>query len=207
MKTDLHKSSAIAEVISSSVTEVIAQGLTTIDEDGLPKAGKPRFGSLVRISSENGQSNVFAIVHNIVTGPADGVHRLSAFGLSREQLRAEQPQIFALLRTDISALIVGYSSDSKCYAHLPPQPPDVHDFMYLATVDEIASIIEGFDCFRLLMNVANVPADELLAACVRDAYLAKGKDDRFLMHAGQALAQLLRSDYDRLLSILRKIKP
>jgi hypothetical protein len=198
---------AIAEVISSSVTDVVAQSLVTMDEGGLPKATKPRFGSFVRIGSENGQGNIFAVVNNVVTGPADGVHRLSAFGLSREQLRLQQPQIFALLRTDINALVVGYSQGKKTYSHLPPQPPEVHDFMYNATVEDISRVTESFDFLRLLMNVPNVPADELLAASVREAYLAQDKNEKFLMRAGQALSQLFRSDYDRLLSILHKIKP
>jgi hypothetical protein len=197
----LNLSLPIAEVIASSVTEVVAQSLVTLDQGGLPTAGKPRFGSFVRIASENGQGNVFAVVNNVVTGPADGLHRLSAFGLPREQLRAEQPQIFALLRTDVNALIVGYSQNNKTYSHLPPQPPEVHDFVYGASADEISGVVASFDFLRLLMNVPDVPADELLAACVREAYLAKGNDDKFLTRAGQALAQLFRSDYDRLLSV------
>jgi hypothetical protein len=59
----------------------------------------------------------------------------------------------------------------------------------------------------LLSTISEVPSDELLAAAIREAYKARDCDYAFLVSAGQALSNLLRSDYDRLVCVLRKIRP
>jgi len=215
---------AIAEVVSSSATEMVAQSLVQNDPVGAQTASglslaprrdshktdsvyKPRFGSFVRVTCGNEDLNIIAVVNNVITSSMDSIHRPSAFGLSKEQLRLEQPQIFALLRTDIYASIIGYIQSGRRFQHLPPHPPDVHDFVFAATVDEIVTITDDFDFLRLLEGTSNGLVDELMAACVREAYVARGKDQNFLLKAGQAFSQLFRSDYERLVSILKKIKP
>jgi L-rhamnose isomerase len=72
---------------------------------------------------------------------------------------------------------------------------------------------------RLLNGVTSVPADELMAACVREAARARAQNlviprheaeqasTAYLIEAGRAISQLFRSDYERMLSIVRKIKP
>jgi len=54
-------------------------------------------------------------------------------------------------------------------------------------------------------GLAGVPADELAAACLRQARTAQAHDPGFLLRAGRALALLLSDDYDRLQAILRSI--
>jgi len=198
---------AIAEVVSSSVTAVVAQSLSQDRELSLSGDDRARFGSFVKIASGSDDLEIFAVIHDVVTGPIDGVHRTSAFGLNREQLRQEQPQIFALLRTDLHAAIIGYKQGKKAYQHLPPRPPEVHDFVYAADKKEIEAMTTDFEFLRLLAAVQTVPADELLAAAVREAYAAQGGHKSFLLKAGQALSQLFRSDYERLVAVLKKIKP
>ena len=115
------------------------------------------------------------MVLDVVTNPPDAVHRPAALGLTRERLKAEQPHIFALLKTEIKACIIGYSQNSNVYLHLPPQPPDVHDFVYAATADQIIALTGDFDFLRLLIATpSSIPPDELIAAAVREA--AKAKD-------------------------------
>ncbi len=197
---------AIAEVISSSVTSFVAQSLL---QDGRLSfaADNARFGSFVTIESPGNDLKIIAVVNDVMTGPIDGVHRTSAFGLNREQLKLEQPQIFALLRTDLHAAIIGYQQGGKTFQYLPPRPPEIHDFVFSAQKQDIEAVTRDFEFLRLLAAVTSVPGDELLAAAVREAYSAKGKDRHFLLKAGQALSQLFRSDYERLVSVLRKIKP
>ena len=195
---------AIAEVVSATVTDLVAQSLLATGGAG---PDKPRFGSFVAVGSNEGKTRVIAVVNNVVTGPVDGVHRPSAFGLTREELRTQQPQIFALLRTDVHASIIGYIEDGRAFQHLPPHPPEVHDFVYHATTSDIKSVTSDFDFLRQLSYTANGPIDELLAATIREAYTARGSDEAFLHRAGQAFSQLFRSDYERLVAILKKIKP
>ncbi len=198
---------ALGEVVSSSITGLIAECWSTEDADGMPSVQKPRFGSFLTVDSEETGLRIYAVVFNVVTGPQDNMHRPSALGLTRERLKAEQPHIFSLLRTEVQAVTVGYKSAGAVYKHLPPQPPEVHDFVYQAGDAEIEELSEGFEFLRLLTSISSVPTDELLAASVREAYRARGNDYQFLILAGQSLSNLLRSDYDRLISVLRKIKP
>lgn len=196
---------AIAEVLSSSITGIVAQARVKEDDNGEPD--RPHFGSFLRIDSQDSGLDIYAVVFNVVTGPPDTVHKPWALGLSRERLKAEQPHIFALLRTEIHAAIVGFREKGSIFQHLPPLPAQVHDFVYGATKSEVTEITKNFDFLRLLLEVKVVPTDELLAATIRQAYLMHDGDYAFLVSAGQALSQLLHNDYDRLISLLRRIRP
>ena len=203
-KTSLN---AFGEVVSSSITDLIAQCWTIDDQDGLPFVEKPRFGSFLTADSQESGLRIYAVVYNVLTGPQDLAHKAHALGLSRQQLKTEQPHIFSLLRTEVHAVTIGYKCEGTVFQHLPPQPPDVHDFVYETEADEIAEVTGSFDFLRLLTSISTVPTDELLAACVREAYRARGNDYDFLVAAGQSLSHLLRSDYERMICVLRKIKP
>ncbi|MCC7528598.1 MAG: hypothetical protein IT342_08760 [Candidatus Melainabacteria bacterium] len=196
----------IAEVISSSITGVVAQCLMSQDKDRMPETLKPRFGSFLRIRT-GGNVDVLSIVHNVITGSPDSIHQPWALGLSREQLREEQPHIFSLLRTEVHAVVVGYIDRGEVYQHLPPIPPEVHDFVYPASHEEIRKVTLGFDFLRLVATVTTVPQDELAAASIREAYKANGEEYSFLVEAGQALSHIFKNDFDRLVTILRKIRP
>ncbi len=196
-------------MLSSSITNIIAQAWNQdeIELSNIALNQRPRFGSFLKIDSTESSQAVYAVVYDVVTGPADTIHKPWALGLSREQLRSEQPHIFALLRTEIHAAIIGYSTAEHVYRHLPPLPPDVHDFVYSATKSEVIALTENFDFLRLLLTVSAVPTDELLAATIREAYRLHDGQYEFLVTAGQALSQLLHNDYERLVSLLRKIRP
>jgi hypothetical protein len=196
---------AIAEIVSASITSFTAESLRQ-DGEWTSGFGQAGFGSFVSTRSSEGETQSIAVVHDMATEPIDGVHRTSAFGLDRAQLRLEQPQIFELLRTNLHATIVAHKRNGQIYPYLPPQPPALHDFVYICAADEVEAATSNFEFLRLLCLKAG-PADELLAAALREAYLATGKRPTFLQKGGQALSQIFRADYDRLISVLRKIKP
>lgn len=202
----VRKNTPLAEVISSSITGVVAQCLTSSDKDGMPETEKPRFGSFLKIRTAT-NIDVLAVVHNVITGSPDAMHQPWALGLSREQLREEQPHIFSLLRTEVHAVVIGYLDRGEVFQHLPPVPPEVHDFVYPATFDEIKKVTHGFDFLRLVATVTSVPQDELAAASIREAYKAHDEQYTFLVEAGQALSHIFKNDFDRLVTILRKIRP
>jgi hypothetical protein len=190
------------------VTGLIAQCWQTFDhEEGLPSQAKPRFGSYLTVDCPETSIKVYAVLYNVITGPQDNVHKPFALGMTRERLKVEQPHIFSLLRTELHAVIIGYRQSGIIHQYLPPYPPDVHDFVYQTEASEIEELTEGFEYLRLLTTVSSVPVDELLAAAVREAYRARDNDYDFLVSAGQALSNLLRADYDRLLCVLQKIRP
>lgn len=196
----------VGEVVSASITTFVAEAAYHDGSACCSETLSPRFGSFVRAESTEQNLTIIGTVYDVVTGPADASHKPAALGLTREQLKAEQPHIFALLRTEIQAIVIGYFQGGECFHYLPPRPAQVHDFVYLCTPAQVQAATSGMDFLRLLAGVSTVPADELLAAAVRQAGAASEHKDRFWIEAGQALAQLFREDYDRLLHVLKKVK-
>jgi hypothetical protein len=97
--------SYIAEVIETSTTEFLAQCL---EPDDLSFATMPPFGSWVKALDEESGNQIYAIVYHVTTSPIDSVHRARALGLSLHDLREQQPQIFAMLKTEFRAAILGF---------------------------------------------------------------------------------------------------
>jgi len=197
----------VGEVVSSSITGLVAETLPQAVSGGLPEPVRPEFGSFLYVDAREDGMQIVAVVHNVVTGPQDSTHKAAALGLSREQLRAEQPHIFSLLKTEIQAATIGFFRGERYFPHLPPQPPQVHDFVFALSNEQLQMASADLDFLRLLSGVSTVPPDELLAASIRQASRARTGNRQYLVEAGQALSQLFRDDYDRLVCVLRKIKP
>lgn len=202
-KSKVEHKKAIGEVTASAITNFFVEiWAKEFDDDG---EDLPEFGSFLRA-----QSDVIGVVYNVAVGPQDNFHKPQALGLTREELKLEQPQIFALLRTEVQASCIGYFENGAVRHFLPPHPAKVHDFVFAASEDEICQITDDFSFLRILLQgtgVTGVPQDELVSASIRIAYKARSEDYDYLVEAGKALAQLLGDDYDRLMSILAKIKP
>lgn len=198
---------AIGEVLTSTITGLVAECWPTGDDNEVCRTNTPRFGSYMRVESlEDEAINIFAVVFDVVTGPQDNMHKPHAMRLTRQQLRLEQPQIFALLKTEMHAAIIGFEQNGVYHTGLPPHPPLVHEFVYQATAAEIVALTEDLDFVRLVARISAVPTDELIGAAIREAANARGGDYPYLLRAGQSLAQTFRDDYERLSSMLRKIR-
>ena len=209
-KTETAAASAIGEVMSSTITNLIGETWNSNKDEKTKNANsiRPRFGSFIKVVCVGSDSEVFAVVYDVVTGPQDTIHKPSALGMSREELRLKQPHIFSLLKTELNATIIGFKDGQGNYFQaLPPNAPEVHDFIYPASAKDVSALTGDFDFLRLLMDISKVPPDELIAATIREARNITGQGEDFLIRAGQALSKMLRSDYERLIYILRKIKP
>lgn len=212
-----HLHQPVAEVISSTITGFTAECVSTNANSARSEANevgtesfRPRFGGVLMVECPESGSAVFGVVYNVVTAPQDNVHKPSALGLSRERLRLEQPHIFSLLKTQVFAATIGHCrlgpELSDIHPYLPPAPPDVHDFVYRAEADAVRDLTSSFEFLRLLTYVSDVPQDELIAATIREARAQIGAGEEFLLEAGKALSSIFRNDYERLLSVLRKLK-
>ncbi|BDI28328.1 hypothetical protein CCAX7_003790 [Capsulimonas corticalis] len=154
---------------------------------------------------------VYALVFGSQTASLEQGRRPSALGYEdEEELRAQQPQIFELLRTEFSGLLVAYSDGDKgLRRHLPPRSPRVHSRVYPCTHEEIRALTSDLSFLRGVLNgsgaLGGAPADELVAACLRQAAPAQSNEQAFLLKAGKALAGFLSEDYDRLQAILRSV--
>ena len=155
---------------------------------------------------------VYALVFAANTASLEPNRRPSALGFADEdEMRNQQPQIFELLRTEFSGLLIAYAEGEgkPLRRHLPPLPPRIHSRVYPCSLEETRLLTEDLSFLRSLLlpsgGTAGVPVDELAAACLRGAREAHADDEAFLLRAGRTLALLLPTDYERLQAILRNV--
>ncbi len=198
----------IAEVIETTTTEFLAQCL---EPDDLSFPSMPPFGSWVKSQDEESGNQVYAVVYHATTMPIDSVHRARALGMSLADLREEQPQIFAMLKTEFRAAIVGFeqpnsnNSNGQVYQYLPPRPPQIHQAVYRCDSNAIVRFSESLDFLRTLLTISGAPIDSLTAAAIREVFQLRKADREWLIKAGRTLSILLKDDYDRLKYILSQI--
>jgi hypothetical protein len=203
----------IAEVIETATTEFLAQCL---EPEDLSFPVMPPFGSWVRAVDEESGNQVLAVVYYATTSPIDSVHRARALGLSLADLREQQPQIFAMLKTEFRAAIVGYQPPGQAgngkmphrgpvYQYLPPRPPQIHQAVYQCEPQEIIHFSEQLEFLRTLLVVTGAPVEALTAAAIREVYQLRKGDRSWLVKAGRTLSVLLKDDYDRLRYILSQL--
>ena len=204
----------IAEVIETATTEFLAQCL---DPEDLSFPVMPPFGSWVKSFDEESGNQILAVIYHATTSPIDSVHRARALGLSLQELREQQPQIFAMLKTEFRAAIVGFVgappqevNGSKppggaVYQYLPPRPPQIHQAVYRCEPAEIIHFSEQLDFLRSLLQVLGAPVEALAAAVIRQIYQLRNRDRDWLVIAGRTLSVILKDDYDRLRYILSQL--
>lgn len=206
-----------AEVIETATSEFLAQCL---EPEDLAFPAMPPFGSWVHSTDEESGNRVYAVVYYATTSPIDSVHRARALGLSLAELREQQPQIFAMLKTEFRAAIVGFSPpplntersplsgfSGIVYQYLPPRPPQIHQAVYYCSSEEVVHFSEQLDFLRTLLQVVGAPVEALTAAAIRQIYQYRQADRDWLVKAGRMLSLLLKDDYDRLRLILSQIHP
>jgi hypothetical protein len=189
----------VGEVVEASTVELTAQ-CYRLD-------GAPPFGSLVRAS--DGQREIYAVVARVSTGSLDAGRRVRPRGADEPDeasLFEHNPELAALLRTELHALVVGFRDAAGAVLHrLPPHPPRLHGFVHACDEVELRAFTERLDYLAALASTSavRVPADELIGATLRQA--AAARDDRrgYLVAAGKRLAALLGNDVQRLGTILR----
>ncbi|MEO1622317.1 MAG: HAS-barrel domain-containing protein [Cyanobacteria bacterium J06632_3] len=207
----------IAEVIETSTTEFLAQCL---EPEDLSFPAMPPFGSWVKAYDEEAANQIYGVVYHATTSPLDSVHRARALGMSLDDLREQQPQIFAMLKTEFRVAIVGFVPmkasrkrkgemvlGDRTYQHLPPRPPQVHQAVYRCDPKEVVQFTTEFDWLRTLLQVSGVPTESLAAAAIREVYNLRDLDRDWLVQAGRTVSVLLKDDYDRLRMILSQIHP
>ncbi len=202
----------IGEVIETSTTQYLAQCL---EPEDLKFPVMPPFGSWIKSFDEESGNKIFGVVTYVTTSPIDSVHRARALGLSLEELREQQPQIFAMLKTEFKAAIVGFETPSdvngngnnggQVYQYLPPRPPQIHQSVYHCEPEEVVRFTDNLDFLRTLLQVSEIPVESLVAASVREVYRQRQANRDWLVNVGRTLSTLLKDDYDRLRYILSQI--
>jgi hypothetical protein len=187
------------EVVAASTTEFLAQA---IELDSAPP-----FGALVEVSLDDGLT-IYGVVAHVETAGIDPGSRAIMRGhgdVRDERIYQENPDLPLVLRTTFRVLVVGFAERRQICQFLPPRPPRLHYSVFVCQVGALRSFTEaGLDYLVALLNAAEVPIDELVAANLRYVAARQPDPSGFLQQAGRELAQLLRTDYARLTSILRR---
>ena len=167
----------------------------------------PSLGTLVKA----GELPVYGIVFGAETTSIEPGRRPIARGkdeASEEDIYRTSPQLTRLMRSEFSVIAVGYRQGAQLCRYLPPQPVQVHAFVYISPPEEVREFAASFDFLSLLLNNSRLQVDsgELTAAALRE--MSRGLDDphAFLVAAGKELATLLRGDYVRLRTVLGRLK-
>ena len=185
----------IGEVVGASTTRFRAVASKVFEP--------PRFGSFVKVSSSGGL--VYGVVSNVETASFDSTRRAMAFGMPWEQLVREQPQIVELLQTEFDTVVIGYGDEDSLHHYLPPYPPRLHDFVSRCPPTEVAALTDSLEFVRTLASLRDGPVHELVAAAIREASIARGRDAIFVNEAARAVAELFKDDYELAMSIVRRL--
>ncbi|MCK5381011.1 MAG: hypothetical protein KAJ81_06035, partial [Candidatus Latescibacteria bacterium] len=108
-----------------------------------------------------------------------------------------------LLKTEFEAQVIGYVDSPAIRQTLPPQPPRIHTFVRPCSTEETKRFTDHWDFLRSILT-SKAPPDELIIAAVRNAFEAHNHDMAYLVQTGKELSRLIRDDYDRLHSIIRR---
>jgi len=190
------------------VGEVIETGTAEFTVQCYELYRSPPLGGLVKAGDESIKQ--YAIVYNTTTSSIEPGRRPIARGKdesSEEGIYRSSPQLLKLFRTEFNALVTGFREGDKVFHYLPPRPVKIHNFVYECEDEEIKEFSGSFDFLNIIINSSlPVPVEEVIAASLRRMSQVYDEPQRFLVSAGKELATLLGTDYNRLKSVLSKIR-
>lgn len=115
-----------------------------------------------------------------------------------------------MIPVEVKVLNIGFMVGSEMFHTMPPRPPMSLSDVELCEDDEIRRFTASPEFFRLVLNAAEVPSDDLAAAAVRfaawRAYPDSNERYNFHVRCGQQLARDI-SDLKRLSHLLNLLKP
>lgn len=167
----------------------------------------PQFGDLVKVSIRE-ETHIFGLIYNVQVQDDLAVRQLILAGQMDQEAILDQREN-RLVPIEISVLIVGHQQQQTIIQGLPPQPPLSLDMLTMCNDQDIRAFTGQLDYLRLVLNAAQIPADELLIANLTRSAAVHPPETRrqFLINAGREIARLLSYDMVRLDGILRRIRP
>lgn len=172
--------------------------------------GAPAFGMVVRAQPRtDDREAVYGLLYDIHIDDDPLVRQLVlADAVSEETIRDQR--YHRIVPLEISVLAIGYRHASGEVRYtLPPRPPLSLDPIYLCGPEETREVTSRFSYFRLVLNAAHVPGEQLLASTLLIAAETLPEDERypFLVQAGREAASLLGGELTRLDYLLKLISP
>lgn len=192
----------IGEIVATHSLGFVAESFTLHEP--------PALGSLVKVPLVAGGEALAVVCFGETGGlqPGRRALRRSDEAVYDSAIYQEHPELVHTIRTEFHAVLVGWQEGGTLRQVLPPQPPPLHYSVLACTSEEVVAFTERLDYFRLLLSVeVPLPSEQLLAAHIRRAYAARGRDDAWLRRAAREVARLLKEEYDRLVTVLSGIAP
>ena len=191
--------------------EIIATNTSSFVAESYTLHQPPPLGSLVYVQPTTGQP-IYAVVSFGNTGgldPGRRVVRRSTEDTFDSAIYQQHPQLVKTLRTEFSALLVGYRDTlGRLRRHLPSQPPPLHYSVLPCDLPTLTAFSEQMTYFRLLLAAqGELPTEQLLAAHIRQTYTLRGNDLPWLARAAREVSTLLQAESARLLTVLYDIEP
>ena len=170
----------------------------------------PPLGSLVRVTLPSGDVVLAVVAFGQTTG-IDETRRAIRRGsdaVRDDEVYRQHPELVQILRTTFEALPVAYRHGGTMRRMLPPLPPPLHYSVEAAELEELTELSDDPRYLILLTYAqADVPAEQLVAAHVRETFMARGRDAIWLDGVARVIARIFKDDYDRLVPILESIEP
>ncbi len=185
---------------------VLRSGTTTFTFGyNRPDEPPPVFGALVR--ADLGRVQAFGLVYDVVVNDDPFVRQIVAAGEALTETKIQDMRQRRQVPVEVTALAIAYCQNDSIYQRIPPRPPGALHPIYRSTDEEVRQVLLGTDYFHTVLNNLQCPAEELLAASLREAASCQppGNDRTYLIEAGRALARLLAVDPPRLDAILRRL--
>ena len=149
------------EIVETSSVNLVAQ---SYHHDSLPP-----FGSLL-CCTVTSDLTVFAVVHDVrTTGIDPGARPVvrGTAGMRDQAIYDANPDLGQVLRTDVSALLVGYQQRNDILQVVPPSPPPLHWSAYECDADICREFCSSTGYLRTLVESPSSAVDELIGAHVQ----------------------------------------
>jgi len=187
--------------------EVIQSSLSSINVQSWQWNTMPRFGSL--LVTQQGDIKIYAIVAHLQTGSNDPGRMPYAYQKTEEELQRDQPQIFALLQTMTTGIILGYERHGQMLYQLPPVIANIHAFVSEADDTDVLRFISKTQYLHLLQNQSltqRISSDELILAFIAELLERNLLSTRYLHDIVHTIAAINRSDYRSLKLLLKRVQ-
>ena len=190
------KPQIIGRLLSANTMECVVSCLT-------PQQSIPPFGSMLRIPLGTEDMRVYGVVTDIQL-EEDGFLRQIAGSatISEEVIRDAQENRNVPIVMRVA--FIGYQEEDRILHLLPPRPPVTLTEIFPCSNREICEFTRKLGYLRLLMNVTNIPAGELLAVHIRQtakAHVQMGDTDWAQRAVGE-LMDLLKDDTSALMAVM-----
>lgn len=194
----MNHSSAFGEIIESSLTHWTIQ---TWQLDSYPP-----FGSIIKMSYDN--CNHFGVISDINTGPKDSGRTPFSYKKTIQELKQEQPHIFQLLETRVTAIPLSYSDDQTYVYEIPKRPAPIHVFAQSCNTPELNAFFSNSRWMVSFFNLArlNPLFDELLIAILHNAHQHKVLNKDSIQEIIDIFSLLTHDDYRKLKIFLQRIE-